>query len=67
MFVSALLTKLFRKPYRSVDPRQAAALIAGEGRQVHDLAGGLRAWNSAGMPLQAKGGRPLATLGVRSR
>jgi rhodanese-related sulfurtransferase len=119
MPVAALLTKLFRKPYRSVRPhqataliadgavlldvrepaewraghapqarhiplgqlvarlaevpadqpvitvcrsgarsRQAAALLAREGRQVHDLTGGMRAWTSAGMPLQARGGRP---------
>ena len=119
MPVAALLTKLFRKPYRAVGPqraaaliadgavlldvrepsewraghaprarhiplgqlvarlaevptgrpvitacrsgtrsRQAAALLARQGRQVHDLTGGLRAWTSAGLPLQAKGGRP---------
>ncbi|GGN09042.1 rhodanese-related sulfurtransferase [Actinoplanes campanulatus] len=119
MPVAALLTKLFRKPYRSVDPqqaaaliahgavlldvrepaewraghapqarhiplgqladrltevpadrpvitvcrsgarsRQAAALLARQGRQVHDLTGGLHAWAGTGMPLQAKGGRP---------
>ncbi|MEV4704554.1 rhodanese-like domain-containing protein [Actinoplanes sp. NPDC049316] len=119
MPVAALLTKLFRKPYRSVNPQQAAALItdgavlldvrepaewraghaprarhiplgqltarlaevpadrpvitvcrsgarsrqaatllAREGRQVHNLTGGLRAWTGAGMPLQGKGSRP---------
>ena len=119
MPIAALLTKLFRKPYQSVGPqqaaalvadravlldvrepaewraghaprarhiplgqlsarlaelpaglpvitvcrsgarsRQAAALLARQGRQVHDLTGGLRAWTSAGLPLQAKGGRP---------
>ncbi|WP_328463418.1 rhodanese-like domain-containing protein [Actinoplanes sp. NBC_00393] len=119
MPIAALLTKLFRKPYQSVGPQQAAALVADravlldvrepaewraghaprtrhiplgqlsarlaelpaglpvitvcrsgarslqaaallarQGRQVHDLTGGLRAWTSAGLPLQAKGGRP---------
>ncbi|GAA4967454.1 rhodanese-like domain-containing protein [Actinoplanes utahensis] len=119
MAVAALLTMLFRKPYRSVDAQQAAALIADgavlldvrepaewraghaprarhiplgqlasrlgdvpadrsvitvcrsgarsqqaaallahDGRQVHNLTGGMHAWISAGMPLQAKGGRP---------
>ncbi|SDT80829.1 rhodanese-like domain-containing protein [Actinoplanes derwentensis] len=119
MPVAALLTKLFRKPYRSVNPqqatmliadgamlldvrepaewraghaprarhiplgqltarlaevpadrsvitvcrsgarsRQAAVLLARDGRQVHNLTGGMGAWTSAGMPLQANGGRP---------
>ncbi|MFI1991026.1 hypothetical protein [Actinoplanes sp. NPDC020271] len=34
------------------------ALLAGHGRQVHNLTGGLIAWTSAGMPLKANGGRP---------
>lgn len=38
--------------------RQAAALLADHGRQVHNLTGGLSAWTNAGMPLKAKGGRP---------
>jgi rhodanese-related sulfurtransferase len=38
--------------------RQAAALLAREGRQVHNLGGGMRAWVDAGLALQAKGGRP---------
>lgn len=38
--------------------RQAAALLAREGREVHNLSGGMRAWADAGFALQAKGGRP---------
>ena len=38
--------------------RQAAALLARERGQVHNLAGGMRAWVDAGFALQAKGGRP---------
>lgn len=118
MSVAALLTRMFRKPYKSVDPpqaaaliadgavmldvrepvewraghavrarhiplgqlaarlaevpadrpvitvcrsgarsRQAAALLAREGRQVHNLTGGLRAWEDAGMALRDKHGR----------
>ncbi|MEV1142201.1 rhodanese-like domain-containing protein [Micromonospora sp. NPDC049799] len=38
--------------------RQAAALLARDHGQVHNLAGGMRAWVDAGLPLQAKGGRP---------
>ncbi|MFR9777611.1 rhodanese-like domain-containing protein [Micromonospora sp. MS34] len=38
--------------------RQAAALLARDHRQVHNLAGGMRAWVDAGFALQAKGGRP---------
>ncbi|MFE9694507.1 rhodanese-like domain-containing protein [Micromonospora sp. NPDC005806] len=38
--------------------RQAAALLARERGQVHNLAGGMRAWVEAGFALQAKGGRP---------
>lgn len=119
MSVAALLTKLFRKPYQSVDAqqaaaliadgailldvrepaewqaghaprarhiplgqlsarlaelpanrpvitvcrsgarsRQAAALLARDGRHVHNLTGGMHAWTNAGLPLQTKGGRP---------
>ncbi|MFD0519356.1 rhodanese-like domain-containing protein [Paractinoplanes durhamensis] len=38
--------------------RQAAALLARNGRQVHNLRGGMHAWIAAGHPLRAKGGRP---------
>ncbi|MCZ7436672.1 rhodanese-like domain-containing protein [Micromonospora sp. WMMC241] len=38
--------------------RQAAALLARDHHQTYNLAGGMRAWVRAGMPLQAKGGRP---------
>jgi rhodanese-related sulfurtransferase len=119
MSVAALLAKLFRKPYQSVGPQQAAALVADravlldvrepaewraghapgarhiplgqlparlaevpanrpvitvcrsgtrsrqaaavlarQGRQEHNLTAGMRAWTSAGLPLQAKDGRP---------
>ncbi|MEV5693011.1 rhodanese-like domain-containing protein [Micromonospora globbae] len=38
--------------------RQAAALLARDHGQVHNLTGGMRAWVGAGCALQAKGGRP---------
>lgn len=38
--------------------RQAAALLARNGRQVLNLGGGMHAWVAAGSALQAKGGRP---------
>ncbi|MGW4499126.1 rhodanese-like domain-containing protein [Micromonospora sp. NPDC004336] len=38
--------------------RQAAALLARNHGRVHNLTGGMRAWVDAGLPLQAKGGRP---------
>jgi rhodanese-related sulfurtransferase len=37
---------------------RAAALLAGTGREVANLAGGMRAWADAGLPVVAKGGRP---------
>jgi rhodanese-related sulfurtransferase len=37
---------------------RAAALLARDGRQVSNLAGGMRAWARAGLPLVAKGGGP---------
>lgn len=36
--------------------RQAAALLAREGRQVVNLSGGMHAWARAGLPVVAKGG-----------
>ena len=43
-----------------VRPRsaQAAALLAREGRDVVNLAGGMHAWARAGLPVVASGGRP---------
>lgn len=37
---------------------RAAGLLAGTGRQVSNLAGGMRAWERADLPVVAKGGRP---------
>ncbi|HET9082390.1 MAG TPA: rhodanese-like domain-containing protein [Trebonia sp.] len=37
---------------------RAAALLAGEGRQVSNLTGGMHAWARAGLPVVAKGGSP---------
>jgi rhodanese-related sulfurtransferase len=37
---------------------RAASLLAREGRQVSNLAGGMYAWARAGLPVVAKGGRP---------
>ena len=37
---------------------RAAALLAANGRQVSNLAGGMRAWARADLPVVAKGGRP---------
>lgn len=39
-----------------VRSRRAASLLAGQGRQVYDLAGGMRGWVAAGLPVTAKGG-----------
>lgn len=36
---------------------RAASLLAGQGRQVHNVSGGMRAWAAAGLPVVAKGGR----------
>ena len=36
----------------------AAALLAGDGREVASLAGGMRAWARAGLPVVGSGGRP---------
>lgn len=35
---------------------RAAALLARDGRQVSNLAGGMHAWSRAGLPVVAKGG-----------
>lgn len=37
---------------------RAAALLAREGREVSNLAGGMHAWSRAGLPVVAKGGGP---------
>ncbi len=37
---------------------RAAALLAGDGREVANLSGGMNAWHRAGLPVVAKGGRP---------
>lgn len=37
---------------------RAAALLASQGREVVNLAGGMRAWARAGLPVVAPGGRP---------
>jgi rhodanese-related sulfurtransferase len=37
---------------------RAAALLAGQGRQVANVSGGMNAWAAAGLPVVAKGGRP---------
>jgi rhodanese-related sulfurtransferase len=37
---------------------RAAALLAGGGREVINLAGGMHAWARAGLPVVASGGRP---------
>jgi rhodanese-related sulfurtransferase len=36
----------------------AAALLARDGREVASLAGGMRAWARAGLPVVVSGGRP---------
>jgi rhodanese-related sulfurtransferase len=37
---------------------QAAAMLARDGREVSNLAGGMRAWARAGLPVVARGGGP---------
>lgn len=37
---------------------RAAALLARQGRQVSNLAGGMHAWARADLPVVARGGRP---------
>ena len=37
---------------------RAAALLARQGRQVSNLAGGMHAWSRTGLPIVAKGGGP---------
>jgi rhodanese-related sulfurtransferase len=35
---------------------RAAALLAGTGREAHNVSGGMHAWARAGLPVQARGG-----------
>jgi rhodanese-related sulfurtransferase len=37
---------------------RAASLLAGQGREVANLRGGMRAWAAIDLPVVAKGGRP---------
>ena len=37
---------------------RAAVMLAGDGREVSNLAGGMRAWARAGLPVVARGGGP---------
>ena len=37
---------------------RAAAMLARDGREVGNLAGGMHAWSRAGLPVVASGGRP---------
>ncbi len=37
---------------------RAATMLAGEGREVSNLSGGMHAWARAGLPVVAKGGGP---------
>ena len=41
---------------------RAAALLARDGRTVMNLAGGMRAWARAGLPVVTSGGRPGRVL-----
>jgi len=41
---------------------RAASLLAGQGRDVSNLRGGMRGWSAAGLPVVAKGGRPGAVI-----
>ena len=41
---------------------RAASLLAGQGRDVSNLRGGMRAWVAGGLPVVAKGGDPGAVI-----
>ena len=41
---------------------RAATLLAGQGREVSNLDGGMRAWAAAGLPVVTEGGRPGAVI-----
>ncbi len=41
---------------------RAATLLAGQGREVSNLDGGMRAWAAGGLPVVTEGGRPGAVI-----
>ena len=41
---------------------RAASLLAGQGREVSNLRGGMRGWVAGGLPVVGKGGRPGAVI-----
>lgn len=41
---------------------RAAALLAGQGRAVSNVSGGMHAWSRAGLPVVGRGGRPGAVV-----
>jgi rhodanese-related sulfurtransferase len=41
---------------------RAATLLAGQGREVSNLDGGMRAWAAAGLPVVTEGGLPGAVI-----
>ena len=41
---------------------RAATILAGQGREVSNLDGGMRAWAAGGLPVVTEGGRPGAVI-----
>ena len=41
---------------------RAASILAGQGREVSNLRGGMRAWAAGGLPVVTEGGRPGAVI-----